>query len=80
MFDVYLGTDESQVAAADRNSVGPDLNGSGTVDMADLAVLLGQWLSDPTGQNPSADVTGDGIVNLEDFQSRGACLADDRYR
>ena len=66
-FDVYFGTDSTVVAQANRSSVGPDMDGSGTVDMADLAMMLGQWLADPAGQNPSGDFSFDGVVNLNDF-------------
>jgi hypothetical protein len=40
----------------------PDLTLDGTVDAADLAVLLGQW-----GRSGSADVTGDGLVDASDL-------------
>ena len=47
--------------------VGPpcpgDLNGSGTVDGADLAILLGGW----GGSNPTLDLNHDGVVNAADL-------------
>lgn len=51
-----------------------DLNGSGTVDAADLAVLLGAW-----GPNPGqpADLDGSGVVDAADLAmllgAWGAC-------
>jgi hypothetical protein len=39
-----------------------DLDGSGTVDAADLAILLGQW-----GGAGSADLDGDGSVSAADL-------------
>lgn len=58
--------------------VGPpcpgDLNGSGTVDGADLAILLGGW----GGANPTLDLNHDGIVNAADLGlllgAWGACI------
>ncbi|MDZ4831263.1 MAG: hypothetical protein SGJ09_13835 [Phycisphaerae bacterium] len=46
------------------NAVGnpADLDGNGTVDGADLAILLGQW-----GADGSADITGDGVVDGADL-------------
>jgi hypothetical protein len=52
----------------------PDLNGDGTVDGADLPVLLGAW-----GPNPAhpADFNGDGVVSAADLAqllgSWGSC-------
>jgi len=40
----------------------PDLTGDGTVDGADLALLLGQW-----GGRGSADLTEDGLVDAADL-------------
>lgn len=45
-----------------------DLNGSGTVDGADLGALLAAW-----GLGGAADLTGDGVVNGADL---GSLLAD----
>jgi hypothetical protein len=39
-----------------------DLDGSGSVDGTDLAVMLSGW-----GTNPGGDVTGDGVTNGEDL-------------
>ena len=39
-----------------------DLDGNGTVDGADLAILLGQW-----GASGNADINGDGVVNGADL-------------
>ena len=40
-----------------------DINGDGTVNGADLATLLAQWLTD----SPESDLNGDGIVNGADL-------------
>ncbi|HMN97325.1 MAG TPA: 5'-nucleotidase C-terminal domain-containing protein [Phycisphaerales bacterium] len=45
-----------------RIEVGADLDGNGTVDAADLAILIGQW-----GGPGSADLNGDGAVNAVDL-------------
>ncbi len=43
--------------------VSPDLDGNGTVDASDLAILLGAW-----GTNtPAKDLNGDGIVSAADL-------------
>ena len=43
--------------------VSPDLDGNGTVDASDLAILLGAW-----GTNtPAKDLNGDGSVNAADL-------------
>ena len=51
-----------------------DLNGSGTVDAADLAMLLGGW----GGANPTLDLNHDGVVNAADLatvlSAWGACF------
>jgi uncharacterized membrane protein len=50
-----------------------DVNGSGTVDAADLATLLGGW----GGANPTLDLNQDGVVNAADLaavlSAWGAC-------
>lgn len=50
-----------------------DVDGSGTVDAGDLAVLLGAW----GGSDPDADLNGDGTVNASDLAvllgAWGAC-------
>ncbi len=43
--------------------VTPDLNGDGSVNGADLAILLGAW----GGTDPAADLDGDGIVGATDL-------------
>ena len=63
--NVYLGTDFAEVNEA--MPAAGDVNFDGEVDMDDLGVLIGQWLTDPGSSNPSADIDGDGIVNAEDF-------------
>ena len=42
-----------------------DINGDGTVDAADLALLLGAW--GPAGSSPVADLNKDGFVNATDL-------------
>ena len=42
----------------------PDLDGNGTVDSADLGLLISAW--NATGPNP-ADLNGDGIVGPADL-------------
>lgn len=43
-----------------------DFNGDGYVDMADLTVFAGSWLS-PPAVDPNCDLTGDGTINLADY-------------
>ena len=64
-YDVYLGTSESAVAAADRMAV--DINGDGSTNLLDLEVLFAQWLTSPSGTDPNADLDGSGFVNLADY-------------
>lgn len=45
-----------------------DISLDGVIDIADLLIMVDQWLSEP--RYPSADIApngGDGIVNSEDF-------------
>jgi biopolymer transport protein ExbD len=44
-----------------------DLNGDGSVDIADAVTILGLMASGE--QNPAADVNGDGVVDVADFVS-----------
>ena len=55
---------ESTLAACGQKACPADLNGDGTVGMADLLLLLGAW-----GPNPGhdADLDGDGIVGVPDL-------------
>ncbi|HMN96773.1 MAG TPA: GC-type dockerin domain-anchored protein [Phycisphaerales bacterium] len=57
-----LGADNLRIVCGDRSLLG-DLNGDGTVDGADLGLLLGAWGSD----DPKADLDGDGIVDGADL-------------
>ena len=41
-----------------------DLNGDGFVDLLDVVVLLGQWMTAPNGL---PDINGDGMVDLHDL-------------
>jgi hypothetical protein len=54
-----------------------DLNASGTVDAADLALLLGTYGSRDPGGDPSGDLDGDGVVQTSDvailIDAWGAC-------
>ena len=43
------------------------MDGSRKVDWADLFILAEQWLTDPGGLQPSADLDNNGDVNLIDF-------------
>ena len=63
--------------------IGGDLNGDGVIDEADLAIYLSQahlyfeaGADTPVGYEPPdpanpyhADISGDGLVSLEDFTS-----------
>ncbi|RKY24827.1 MAG: hypothetical protein DRP62_02855 [Planctomycetota bacterium] len=71
--NVYFGTDFNDVNEATPNCLVGDLWCNGQVDFADLAVFAGQWLTDPNGLHPSADVNGDHNVDLFDF----AIIAND---
>ena len=64
--DVYLGTNESGVSAAERWAVG-DLDQSGIVGYKDLCILIDCWLQDPTGSVPYAGVNNDNIVDFNDY-------------
>jgi hypothetical protein len=46
-----------------------DLNCDGGVNYKDVAMLVGQWLQEPSILYPPVDIAGvgDGIVNLPDF-------------
>jgi beta-lactamase superfamily II metal-dependent hydrolase len=70
-YDVYLGTNQSAVAGAQR--LLGDINGDGPADIEDLSILAAQWLTDPGTINHSADIAVSGKVDIEDF----AALASD---
>ena len=54
----------------DCNDVCPsDLNDSGTVDAADLALLLSVWGVPNGGKFPAADINNDGFVNAADLSA-----------
>jgi len=55
------------VAYADSPVVVGDLNGDGTVNAADLTILLGAWGPCPPGSPCPADLDGDGAVNAADL-------------
>jgi predicted outer membrane repeat protein len=52
-----------------------DLDGDGTVDIADVLVLLAAWGSNP--EHP-ADLNGDGLVGIVDFLELLAAWSDCR--
>ena len=41
-----------------------DLNADGFVDLLDVVVILGQWMTSPDGL---PDINGDGMVELQDL-------------
>jgi beta-glucanase (GH16 family) len=64
--------DANRVSSPVAVYVGPaDLNGDGTVNMADFAILASNWLRDDCGSANSncsgADYQPDGIVDIEDL-------------
>jgi hypothetical protein len=63
--DVYLGTVLSDVNNANRLLA--DLDGDGTVDWNDIAILSEYWLADPTGSEPYAGIDDDDIANFFDY-------------
>ena len=72
--DVYFGTDYNEVANAGLSSrPAGDVDSNGQVNFADVLVLVEQWLDNPEGLEPSANLNDDNIVNLIDF----AIMADD---
>ena len=68
--NVYFGTNFDEVNEA--MPAAGDFNFDGVVDVGDLGVLTGQWLTDPGSSNPSADIDGDGTVDAEDFAKLAA--------
>ena len=64
--DIYFGTDFEEVSNAARLS--GDIDGSGGVDLSDVAVAAEQWLT-PTNSHAGlkADLNNDGIVDAVDF-------------
>ena len=63
--DVYFGADFNDISSAIRPVADFDL--SGLIDMADLAVLVQQWMQNPVGMEPSADLNPNNWVDLADF-------------
>jgi hypothetical protein len=60
---VEAGVDDFRVTIYDCTVAVPgDLNGDGSVDAADLAILLGAW-----GGSGAADLNGDGTVDASDL-------------
>ncbi len=67
--DVYFGTSLNNVNNAGRSA--GDVDGSSVVDWDDVRVLHEQWLLDPTGLYPCADLNGDNIANFVDLAVTG---------
>ncbi len=65
--DVYFGTSLNEVTNATHSNLAGDVDGSGLVDWDDVEVLGQQWLLDPTGLNPCADLNADNIANFADL-------------
>ena len=64
--DIYMGTDGT--AVADANRLLGDINGSGKTDLGDLSILAEQWLSyPPVNLKYWADINDDVYVNFVDF-------------
>ena len=69
--NVYIGTDFDDVNDAIVGiSLTADFDYSEFIDFDDLTLLLEQWLTDPNGLRPSADIVGDNnFVDIADFAS-----------
>jgi hypothetical protein len=66
---VEAGVDDVKLFGFDCTPIRPaDLNGDGTVDGADLGILLGNW-----GNAGAGDIDGSGAVDGADL---GALVAD----
>lgn len=65
--DVYIGTDFNDVNDASISLLAGDVDSDRKVDWADALILVEQWLTSPGSLQPSADLDGDGDVNLIDF-------------
>ena len=61
--EVYLGTNSSSVATAEK--LAGDVDGDGSVDLTDLNEMAGQWLLLPSMPCPDLDYSG--IVDITDF-------------
>ena len=67
-YDVYLGTDLNTVTNATKDSILPgDVDGNGEVNLSDVAIVFNQWLQDPNGLEPSADLYVDDFVDMMDY-------------
>lgn len=67
--NVYFGTDFNDVN--DAMPFNGDINKDGKADIIDLSVLSSQWLLNML-EDPRADISGDGDVNLADFAAIAA--------
>ena len=57
-----------RAAALGPEHLAGDLDHSGTVNLADLAILAGSWLDDTCGSaSCPGDVNGDGVTDMQDF-------------
>ncbi len=64
-YDIYFGTDPSEVS--DAVNLQPDLNRDGWVTILDLTELSGFWLQSDNTTTAWSDINHDGITNIEDF-------------
>ncbi|MFO0829742.1 MAG: choice-of-anchor B family protein [Phycisphaerales bacterium] len=65
---VEAGVDDVAISSYDCPTNLPgDLNSDGSVNTADLGVLLGQWGPVQAGSGASADLNDDGVVNAADL-------------
>jgi len=71
--DVYFGTDFNDVNDAVSGFFIGDADKNSQVNWYDILILTEQWLGEPCGLGLSADLDGDGDVNLIDF----AIMAND---
>ena len=65
--DVYFGLDYDSVNNASRQP--GDIDGSGQGDFDDLVIISWQWLQNPAGVEPYADLDDDGKINMVDFSA-----------
>jgi len=66
--NVFIGTDFNDVNdAVAGTALICDFDYSSLVDFNDLMVLAEQWLTDPCDLVPSANMGGNGIVNMADY-------------
>jgi len=66
-YDLYLGADPDVVSNSTAGFLAGDVDGNRQVDFNDIFVAAQQWLTDPDGEDPSANLNPDDIVNIADF-------------